>query len=1167
MELVRPLGARANTAGARAGAGASVWLVRDLNAGSQMFAAKRVVVDPRAGGIDALLDDAAVWRGAGISSGGETGPVVELMDVFVDRDASPQEVLYIAQYCARGHIPRSRKVSEAGVLSLILDLTSALQTIEDVAGRNSGAAPVAHGNIAHDTVMVDGDGRLKLGGFGAKRVAVLKGNPDLTSADDIFDLGLLLYEVMFGKAPTQPPYAVFPENVHPYTPRCLDILHAILAPADDESLAPPTLAQLKRMAEDAGASPRGCIVNVSGSAAVAGRTSNGGSAVAGSGTNGAHAGNTDAIESSVDKMIDGVDVSGAYSAILAGIQKHLHVGCDAIFASLFRSPISRDPIVAFRAMGMLHNLMIDGPEDMLDAIRRNDRFMGWVETSWTREEAQKKSDPNSEMSHASSVCFSGGEVAFFASLLRKKARFHMLAAGGLSGNWERTGATDEEGRDVITVRRRKVVGGIADLIEMASELGITLARATDVEAAAKHAGLRSLIDECGKAHDAVVALAEECSSPESVEKLMPAYSKLWRSAKDLIVACRDIPVAGGAVWEESLAGDRPRELVAEAEMRFEEEAIPDMSGIEVDPDALAKEQAREEKEQRKKEREERRAKRKAEKEAKKAAAEAPNPEDGAVVVHGAGDEAATKVTTMFGDLLALDDSQPRRPDMVPHGGHRPPPGLSDAAALAAAFGASAAAVDGNYLALPAPGQEGRSDDDDDGAYDDYRAEQEAAAAHREAERKAVSTGAWAVRAGYGNMALVTTGGNGTAQGGKLPAYCQYELNTEAEIQQATGRASEHAAGGYEDRSKEYDNGGGESAYDRYGGYAPAKDTGGNKNSYYDDDDDDDNYGGDAGSYQSVEYSVGDKNDRYREDAGSDYGGQATSEHGRQVPQSRGNEGAADTRRRTPELRKEFVLNVKRLRIGDKIGEGSFGTVFKGEYQRETVAIKKMHKTLSKSKPALAEFAAEVDTMCGLKHENVLSCIGAKVTPPDVMLVTEYMKRGTLFDVLYRDRIRLTWAMIRKMALQVARGMAYLHENRVLHRDLKSSNLLIDGSYNVKLGDFGLARPEYEVDATAGLSGTYQYMAPEVLRGEPHTTKSDVYAYGIVLWEMVSGSPPYAGVDPVVAGKRVLEEGVRPEIPMTCQRPYAVIIQKCWATAAAARPTFPDVIALIEKMTK
>jgi serine/threonine protein kinase len=209
----------------------------------------------------------------------------------------------------------------------------------------------------------------------------------------------------------------------------------------------------------------------------------------------------------------------------------------------------------------------------------------------------------------------------------------------------------------------------------------------------------------------------------------------------------------------------------------------------------------------------------------------------------------------------------------------------------------------------------------------------------------------------------------------------------------------------------------------------------------------------------------------------------------------------------------------------------------------------------------------VSLMCELKHPNLLRCLAASTSPPDVMLVTEFMKRGTLFDVLYRDRITLTWALIRKIALQVAQGMAYLHEHRVLHRDLKSSNLLVDASYNVKLGDFGLAKPELGVDSDGGISGTYQYMSPEVLRGEAPSTKFDVYAYGLVVWEMVSGQPPYLGMDAREAGRRVVEENLRPAIPPSCLRPYAAIMQACWANAPAARPSFADVVVMIETTTK
>lgn len=1170
----------------------AAWLVRDQDNPSRTYAAKC----QSAADVAPLVDDAAAWRASCVSPG--AAPVVELFDVFVDRSSTVvQQVVFVQEYCARGHLPRGRKISDKALLGLTLDLLDVIEVVSEASARQGG--PRAHGNLSYDSLLVSGDGTVRVGGFGAKRVAILHANPDLSVADDIFDLGLVLYGIMFGKSPKESPYAVFPDNSSPYSDATIGIVNEILAPADDSSLVPPTISKIRRMAIEAGGVARSAVVLIPGATSSDTLQTN----VA---ERGISHGSLESVEKAVEKMTEGIDAAGAYSAILSATQRMRHTACDTIFSALFRCPISRDPIVAFRAMAMIHNLMLDGPDDMLEAVRRNERFMEWTESSWTREATHAKSDPRAENSHASSFCFAGGEIAYFASFLRKKAKFHMLAAGGFTGGWQRTGAVNDEGKDVIVTRRRKVLGGMADVIEMSSELAIILAQASDVESAVKHAGIRSLVDECGRAHEAALALAEECASVASVEKLVSSYARLWQAAKNAVVAVRGVPAAGGANWEEYLAGDKPRDLVAEAEQRLEDEVIPDMNDLEALPDgawAGGLEESKEDKAERKRqEKEERKAKRKAEKAAARAEEEQKKAEmavsEGAMVVHGANDATTSAVATMFGDLLSLGNGQDTGKQIShEHQDERPTEGLSDATALAKAFGISPTVVGGEYLALPAPSNTYDSDgagpdddyDDEDGGYESYQARQEEIVSGHERRRREASTGAWAARAGYGGMALVTTNGMlGAIPGKAHPVFCQCALCQQAEAEQTAVLVASRANDGFSDEGELQS----ESQRKRWN--YPEEKSGANvrseARSY--DSVSDDRYSGrysPAGSYQSVECERSDGDDsgsETKQGTNERNGFQNISSPSRQkrtlrvsddqngVPLSHDplqNDGPriqdATQTAKSFRLPADLCLETKRLRLGDKVGQGSFSVVYKGEYKRQVVAIKKMHKQLQKSESAMNEFCAEVELMSRLQHPNLLCCIAASLKPPDVLLVTEFMQRGTLFDVLHRDKIRLTWALVRKIGLQVARGLAYLHSNGILHRDLKSSNLLVDGSYNVKLGDFGLSRPASGADHGQGLSGTYQYMAPEILAGEAQSTKSDVYAYGLVLWEMISGEPPFWGVDPLEAGRRVLQEGARPAIPPHCLRPYAALIQSCWVNAPAARPSIAEVERTIETTTK
>jgi len=618
-----------------------------------------------------------------------------------------------------------------------------------------------------------------------------------------------------------------------------------------------------------------------------------------------------------------------------------------------------------------------------------------------------------------------------------------------------TGKLSADGTDVLVKRRRKVVGGLADFSEMTSEIGIRFARASDAETALKHASLRAIVDECCRAYSGAHGLANETKSVRDAEKLVPAFSRLWESARALIHAVRGIRSADVDDWVEQFSDDSPPDIVKEAEFRIRGTAPPEVAEDmpetgweetekimgETDESGMTEKELTEEEEE---------TNGVGETEEEITAA------DGAVVLHGAGAAEEEAVQTMFGDLLKLDggDTSELHDEVV----ERAPGVLTDGEALADAFGAP----------RPADNPDAYDDDDDDGegGYEGFKARQKQA-------KSSASTGAWAAKAGT------------------MVVHQTVQTAAVAYMRERQGYSDE----GYSRRN-------------------------------YDDDDD--------GSYQSVEYSVDDEKE--------------TKEIAKVIP-------------------KENVLIAKKLRTGDKLGEGAFGIVYKGEYKRETVAIKKVNKKMQASENALEEFKNEVYVMCAMKHENILKCIAASLKKPDVLLVTEFMKRGTLYDVLYKHHIKLTWSMIRKIALQVAEGMKYMHEEHgIIHRDLKSANILVDTGYNAKVGDFGLAGLERPPSNT-GVCGTYQYMAPEILAGEPHTEKSDVYAFGMVVNEMIAGSPPFAGMDAMQAAEQVLNNNIRPQIARHTMRNYAEIIQSAWAAPPRARPTFAQLVEKIKTTTK
>ncbi|GMY34370.1 lysM domain receptor-like kinase 3 [Fagus crenata] len=192
-----------------------------------------------------------------------------------------------------------------------------------------------------------------------------------------------------------------------------------------------------------------------------------------------------------------------------------------------------------------------------------------------------------------------------------------------------------------------------------------------------------------------------------------------------------------------------------------------------------------------------------------------------------------------------------------------------------------------------------------------------------------------------------------------------------------------------------------------------------------------------------------------------------------------------------------------------LGHGTYGSVYYALLRDQEVAIKRMTATKTK------EFMAELKVLCKVHHTNLVELIGYAATDDELFLVYEYAQKGSLRSHLHdpqsKDQTLLSWIMRVQIALDAARGLEYIHEHtktHYVHRDIKTSNILLDGSFRAKISDFGLAKlvgKKGEGEAsTTKVVGTYGYLAPEYLSNGLATTKSDVYAYGVVLFEIISG---------------------------------------------------------------
>lgn len=258
---------------------------------------------------------------------------------------------------------------------------------------------------------------------------------------------------------------------------------------------------------------------------------------------------------------------------------------------------------------------------------------------------------------------------------------------------------------------------------------------------------------------------------------------------------------------------------------------------------------------------------------------------------------------------------------------------------------------------------------------------------------------------------------------------------------------------------------------------------------------------------------------------------------------------------------DYEILWEDMTIGEQIGQGSCGTVYHALWYGSDVAVKVFSKQ-EYSDEVILSFRQEVSLMKRLRHPNILLFMGAVTSPHRLGIVTEFLPRGSLFRLLQRNATRLDWRRRVHMALDIARGMNYLHHCNppIVHRDLKSSNLLVDKNWTVKVGDFGLSRLKHETYLTTKTGkGTPQWMAPEVLRNEPSDEKSDVYSYGIILWELVTEKIPWESLNSMQVIGAVGFMNQRLELPKDLDPQWVSIIESCWQSDPQSRPSFQELL--------
>ncbi|XP_011034944.1 PREDICTED: tyrosine-protein kinase CSK-like isoform X2 [Populus euphratica] len=262
----------------------------------------------------------------------------------------------------------------------------------------------------------------------------------------------------------------------------------------------------------------------------------------------------------------------------------------------------------------------------------------------------------------------------------------------------------------------------------------------------------------------------------------------------------------------------------------------------------------------------------------------------------------------------------------------------------------------------------------------------------------------------------------------------------------------------------------------------------------------------------------------------------------------------------------WEIDAHQLLFERKIATGSSGDLYKGTFCSQDVAIKVLRGEHLDDK-LQSEFVQEVSIMRKVRHKNVVQFIGSCTRPPSLCIVTEFMSGGSMYDFLHKQKGSLNLQSLLRVAIDVSKGMHCLNQNHIIHRDLKSANILMDENGVVKVADFGVARVQDQTGVMTAETGTYRWMAPEVIEHKPYDHKADVFSFGIVLWELLTGKLPYEHLSPLQAAVGVVQQGLRPSIPGHSHPKLAELLKRCWQRDPFLRPEFSEILELLQQLER
>ena len=265
---------------------------------------------------------------------------------------------------------------------------------------------------------------------------------------------------------------------------------------------------------------------------------------------------------------------------------------------------------------------------------------------------------------------------------------------------------------------------------------------------------------------------------------------------------------------------------------------------------------------------------------------------------------------------------------------------------------------------------------------------------------------------------------------------------------------------------------------------------------------------------------------------------------------------------------EDEIDLAEVELSSRIRSSKYTQLYSGHWQGNDVHIQRIAPNIYNTAELYREFRNELNVRRKLKHPHLILFLGATTVPGKLCIVTELID-STLTALLADEDVTLSWSAHLQIALDIAKGVSYLHQCKpapIIHRALNPLNVLVDSSsYRAKI-DVALTRvTAFESAATDTAEDRWKWTAPEVLSGGAATEKSDVFSFAILLWQLASHQIPYEGLDSAMTAANIMSASFRPAIPSTTAADYAQLIQACWQQLTMLRPSFAQIVEALTAM--